>query len=196
MTDDVTSIWLDSVDRVAEGAYRPIAGRDALPAQVRADSALWADRFLSSAANPHLRGWDVAWSYHLATKDTPDLIRAVYDIPGHGLDVIESRAYLITRIHEPAPATPQEVATVAELLLAKPPDAAAWRFQFSTALTEGGRFTTNPSIGPLDIMDWPDRVDGGIRHGRLYFLQFKKIPDRQGYPDLRRWFDEAFRARR
>jgi hypothetical protein len=83
----------------------------------------------------------------------------------------------------------------AEDLLLKPEGVATWSFQFPAALTEGSRFSTNPTVGPLRITTWEDRTDGGIRGGVLYFLRFKKSFELVGYPNLRRWFDESFRLK-
>jgi hypothetical protein len=42
---------------------------------------------------------------------------------------------------------------------------------------------------------WESRVDGGIRKGDLYFLLFKKIPERLAFPNIQKWFDAKFRNR-
>ena len=97
LDDELVTIWLDSIDRVAPDAYKTVAF-DALPPEVRGDSSLWSERFFTAAANPHNRKAVVQWSYHLATADTPDVLRCEYSVQKYDLDVIETRSYVITRI--------------------------------------------------------------------------------------------------
>jgi hypothetical protein len=193
-SDELVTIWLDSIDRVALDAYRPIAF-DALPAIVRGDSSLWCERLFTSTANPHTRKMDVKWSYHLATEDTPDILRAEYVIPPYAVEMLETRGYVVARVRKADVPDRGFVLAVAEAMLLKPPGTAVWNFQFPAALSEGSRFTTNSALGPHLIASWEDRTDGGVRKGALFFLRFKKSLERIGYPDLRRWFDDAFRSK-
>ena len=194
LDDELVTIWLDSIDRVAPDAYNPVAF-DLLPPEVRGDSSLWSERFFTAAANPHNRKAVVQWSYHLATADTPDVLRGKYSVQKYDLDVIETRSYLITRIRVNESPNREAILAAAEDLLLKPQGMATWTFQSIESLNDGSRFSTNPTVSPLRIATWEDRTDGGIRRGYLFFLRFKKSFDLIGYPDLRRWFDESFRRK-
>jgi hypothetical protein len=55
-------------------------------------------------------------------------------------------------------------------------------------LTEGARFSTDEHAEPMLLSSWRDRIDGGIRSGRLYFLVYKKMPQRIGFGRDDRWF--------
>jgi hypothetical protein len=197
VTDQFITIWLDSLDRVGPDGYRALQGPSALPAAVRSDSALWSERFFTPAADPHVSALagQARWSYHLSTELTPDLVRCQYTAAGLALDLIESRAYTVLRVRESDPPTRDRVMAIAESVLLKPPGTRTWRFDFAQPLAEGAWFSTNPSVGPTRIATWELRVDGGIRGGGLYFLRFKKTLPQVGYPNLRRWFDDEFRAR-
>jgi hypothetical protein len=194
LDDELVTIWLDSIDRVETNAYKPVMF-EALPAAVRGDSSLWADRFFTDAANPHNHKAAVKWTYHLSTESTPDILRGEHIVQKYALEVIETRSYLITRVRGTAPQSRSAVLAAAEDLLRRPESTATWSFQFPEVLNEGSRFSTNPTVGPLRITTWEDRTDGGVRGGVLYFLRFKKSFELLGYPDLRRWFDESFRRK-
>ncbi|MBL8178404.1 MAG: hypothetical protein JNK48_27265 [Bryobacterales bacterium] len=191
---DLTAIWTESILRIPPTGWRLLADIDLLPPAVRADSAMWAERFLTDAANPHLRPHAAQWSFVLATEDTPDAIRAGYRADRYDLDTVETRAYLLVRLRlrEFSAAAIQEAA---DRLIQPAQSGSRWRFQFVETPSEGSRFSTSPASNPLTIASWDDLVEGGVRNGAPYFLRFKKHHQRQGYPNLGAWFDPDFRAR-
>ena len=67
-----------------------------------------------------------------------------------------------------------------------------WRFLFPQEIREGTRFSTDPGKDVDGMWSFADRVDGGIRNGRLYFLLFKRREPTDGrriFLSAQHWFD-------
>ncbi|MFN7935042.1 MAG: hypothetical protein U0R19_17060 [Bryobacteraceae bacterium] len=185
---------MDSVAAIPPSSWRAVPNSDGLPPAIRADASLWAERFFTPEANPHARPADVQWSYAIAGPATPDAIRYIYRVDPYDLDTIETRAFTVVRLKLRSPSA-TVIEDAANRLLLGPGHGQRWRFQFPEALTEGSRFSSDPSVTPIDIATWEDLVEGGIRSGAAYLVRFKKLLQRQGYEHLPTWFDPEFRAR-
>jgi len=70
------------------------------------------------------------------------------------------------------------------------------RFELPHTIDEGACFSTDEGAEPLLLAAWTERVDGGVRGGQLYFLFYKKVPQRVGFRSDERWFDDPIRRRR
>lgn len=190
---ELTGLWMESIASIAPEAWRSVPDIERLPPDVRADSSLWCERFFTPEADPHLRPAGVQWSYAVATNQTPDAIRYIYSAAPYDLDTIETRAFTVVRL-KLRTFTAATIQSAAGHLLQPPQGGNQWEFHLPEALTEGFRFSSNPSADPLDIASWEDLVEGGIRAGAPYFIRFKKVLQLQGYPNPRTWFDSDFRT--
>lgn len=200
--DELVTIWLSSIDRASRKGFVPLASLKALPDNVRGDTSLWSERFFTSEANPYHQTSGVKYSYHLSTDDTPDLLRYEYEVKWLGLEVIESSSYALIRVRQRVNFhdLKQEdrvslVNRTAQVLLNMQDEHHKWDFRFPDAIADNSRFSTDPTADPIVMSSWMSRADGGIHRGDLYFLLFKRIPERAGYRDIQRWFDSAFRNR-
>jgi len=191
---ELTGLWMESIASIPSAAWRSLPDIASLPPAVRGDSSLWCERFFTPEADPHLRPAEVQWSYALATNQTPDAIRYIYSAAPYDLDTIETRAFTVVRL-KLRTFTAATIQSAAGQLLQPPNIGNSWDFHLPEALTEGFRFSSDPSTNPLEIPSWEDLVEGGIRAGAPYFIRFKKVFQLQGYPNPRTWFDSDFRAR-
>ena len=199
--NELIDAWLNVTDRVPIAHCIPIAFQD-LPARVRGDSTMWAERFLSQGANPHTGHVPVTFAFHLATVNTPDLLRYEYPVPPYELEAVESINFTLLMIRQrpelldigPTARLSAIQSAIDTVLNVKDTDH-QWTFQFPAALVEGARFSTNPGVDPLFLPSWTSRADGGIRHSLLYLLCYKKFFDRANFRDIKDWFDDAFRRR-
>jgi hypothetical protein len=186
--------WLAAVDRVPAKEYRPAAGFEDLPDDVQGSSTMWSERFFAPAASPHAATSQARRSYHLSTDTSPDLLRHQYRFGQLALDVVESRNFTLIRTGRTLPVTAAAAREAARSILNLKDGEHQWTLQAPNALAEGAWFSSNPDADPM-TMSWADRADGGIHGGALVFLCFKKDQQRVGYPDIRKWFDSAFRSR-
>ena len=200
--DELITIWLSSIDRASQKGFVSLESLTALPDNVRGDTSLWSERFFTAEANPYHQTSGVNYSYHLSTADTPDLLRYEYEVKGLGLEVMESSSYTLIRVrprvnlHD----LKQEeklnlIHQAAQRILNMQDEDHQWDFRFPEPIVDNSRFSTDPNADPIVMSSWVSRSDGGIHKGGLYFLLFKRIPDRAGYRDIQRWFDSAFRNR-
>ncbi|RMF75393.1 MAG: hypothetical protein D6744_13595, partial [Planctomycetota bacterium] len=141
-------------------------------------------------------------SIHLATDETSDLLRHEYEVGGRRLVVTEQRNFALVDLPDPGfdPADTDEAAKqdavrrTAQQILNVAGGERKLEFKFPGPLVEGARFSTNAAADPRTLGDWSQRVDGGIREGKLWFLFFKKHPQRVGFEDSQDWFSDSFRA--
>lgn len=182
---EILSTWLEFVDRVPPEQYVAIGEVAALPHSVYADSYRWSNAFLRPEIHPYLETLRVKRSVHLATEDTLDLLRHEYET---GLEIVESRMFSVMRVRHRGDLR-MEIVRAATSVLKLPAD-----FRYPEVLEEGATFSTNPTQHPM-VLDWPERMDGGIRNGRLWFLCYKRSQGVLGYRDPKAWFDDEFRAR-
>lgn len=191
--------WLTAVERAPKRAARRVADCADLPPEVRADSYYWCDEIFSPGANPH-DAEGVRRSVQLATRSMPDLLRHEYAAQGLRLTVTEGRHFLLVQVDPrsldvlalPQAQRSRAIHRVAEALF-RAPGGRALSFAAPRQIDEGTRFSTDADAEPLLLSAWNQRVEGGIRDGRLYFLCYKKTARRVGFAGDERWFDDTFR---
>jgi hypothetical protein len=198
----LTRRWLAAVDRAE--SYTPVRDLDELPPQALADSGFWCASFFPSCADPHEPALSARPFVHVATPDTPDLLKFDYVVNGISVALIESRNFALLRVtRESADVLARASAERAEEIRrvvaaifggAEPP--CVGTFELPKAIEEGATFSTAASANPLLLTTWRDRVDGGIHHGCLYFLCYKRVSQLVGFWNEREWFDEEHRAKR
>jgi hypothetical protein len=181
--------WLAAVDRAVARGFDRVEDREVLPAGARADSWFWCDEVLAPHANPHDAPGARA-SVHPATPTTVDLLRHDYKAAGLGLTVIEGRNFLLVQV-DPASADvlalPPEDRAAAVHRVASAIFKARPSFQVPRAIEEGARFSTDEGVDPRLMAHWSRRLDGGVRGGRLWFLCYKKAPQRVGFAREEGW---------
>lgn len=198
---ELVSAWLKSVAQVPLKTFTVIDSFQDFPAKVRGDSSLWSERFFSDLAHPHQQKDKVTYGIHIATDSTPDLILYQYRVKDLDLTVVESVNFTlifvggVTLFNALERSRPDLISHAAETILSMKDSDHQWSFQFPEKLEDNAMFSTNPNIDPFAMHSWMDRADGGIYRRVLYFLLFKKIPDRVGYQNTQNWFDQAFRAK-
>jgi hypothetical protein len=198
---ELVSAWLKSVAQVPLKTFTVIDDFQELPARVRGDSSLWSERFFSNQAHPHKQKDKVRHGVHVATASTPDMILHQYRVKELDLTVVESVNFTlifvggVTLFNALERDRPDLIHQAAEIILNLKDNDHQWSFQFPEKLEDNAMFSTNPEVDPFAMYSWADRADGGIYRRVLYFLLFKKIPDRMGYQDTQSWFDQAFRTK-
>ena len=197
--EELLVAWLGAIDRVSRNDFVSVENYDALSARVKGDSSLWSERFFTAGANPNAQTTPVKRSFHLATVDTPDLLRHEYQFKQWNLDVIESINFTLVRV-QPGIMNLRDAERLSFISLAAKEilnlqDAEhQWIFQFPAKVTDGIKFSTNLGADPLNLASWKDRADGGVHQGVLYFICYKKFFDMGDYRDIQNWFDDAFRT--
>jgi hypothetical protein len=193
--------WLAAVDRAEK--YVPIRDRGELPPQALASSCYWCAAFFPSCADPHDAALSAEISAHVATADTPDLLRYAYVVNGVPVDLLESRNFALLRVARasvdvlalPPAERAKEIQRIAAAIFSSVDRQQAWSFVLPKKIEEGTTFCTDPSANPLLLATWSERIDGGIHHGSLYFLCYKRVAQIVGFWNAQEWFDEAFRAK-
>jgi hypothetical protein len=194
--------WLAAVESVPPGDFISIADFETLPGQVRADSYFWCDQVFRSGANPHTTVSGVVHSLHIAQKGTFDLLRHEYRAEDTGLIVTESRTFILVQVAPTAvdllklsrPDQGTELRRVASQILCVKGGERCLRFKLPPMLADGSIISTDPSADPWLLSAWTDRIDAGIRHGSLFFLCYKIIPQLVGFPNILQWFDDESRT--
>lgn len=198
---ELVSAWLRSVAQVPLKTFIPVDSFQDLPARARGDSSFWSERFFSDSAHPHKQTDKVQHGVHVATENTPDLILYQYRVNDLELTVIESINFTIIFVGSIALFNmlernrPDVINQAAKTLLNLKDDNHQWVFQFPEKLDDNAMFSTSPDTDPFSMYSWADRADGGIHRRVLYFLLFKKAPERMGYQNTQSWFDPAFRTK-
>lgn len=194
--------WLLAIDRVSRRGFTAVDAAELSP-EVRAESIYWCDEILSPEANPH-DAPGARHALHRATKSAPDLLRHEYTAQGLGLTLIEGRNFLLILVDRKSadilalsPALrPAAVHHVADALFGGRAGRRGPSFALPEPIVEGACFCTDERAEPLLLGAWTDRVEGGIRGGRLYFLAYKKAAQRVGFAAEERWFADAARRGR
>jgi hypothetical protein len=184
--------WLSAVDRASARAFEEIAGPDDIAEQARAESEYWCDEVFSPEANPH-DAKAVRRCAHRAPRGGPDLLRHQYEAAGLAVTVTEGRNFLLIEIDRrsldllslPKERRAGAIRRVARALFR---GASVPSSRLPRELEEGAHFTTDEGAEPMLLPSWRHRIDGGIRSGRLYFLVYKKVPQRIGFARDDRWF--------
>jgi len=198
---ELVSAWLRSVAQVPLKTFIPVDSFQDLPARVRGDSSLWSERFFSDLAHPHKQTNKVQHGIHVATENTPDLILYQYRVNDLELTVVESINFTLVFVGGIALFNMLErnrseaINQAAKTVLNLKDDDHQWSFHFPEKLDDNAMFSTNPDVDPFAMYSWVGRADGGIYKRVLYFILFKKAPERMGYQNTQSWFDPAFRAK-
>jgi hypothetical protein len=215
--------WLAAVARVPPEAFTPVERFDDMSGTARADSWFWCDSIFREEVNPHNEAIGCRHAFHLATDDTPDLLRHEYSAGGLDLVVTESRNFVLVQVARScvdvlALCGPDRAAAIRRLSAAifaagggaapavpvTAAGGAAFRgplgdacvpLELPPVIEEGTAFSSNPEADPAVLACWKDRTECGVQGGCLYFLCYKKSSQRAGYENARQWFDEAFRCR-
>jgi hypothetical protein len=195
--------WIERVERIPPRAFTD-AGRGAtLPPEVLAESLYWCDEVFAKEANPH-DAPGARRAVHHRSSSAPDLLRHEYVAAGIGLTVIEGRNFLLVVVDPqsldvpslPAGERAAAIHDVAARIFRPPGGRARTKdFVLPSEIGEGACFSTSASAEPLLLAAWHERVEGGIRGGRLYFLCYKKTAQQIGFAEEERWFDHARRRR-
>jgi hypothetical protein len=193
--------WLAAVDRAE--SYTPVRDPAELPAEVLASSGFWCASFFPSCADPHEPALAARAFVHLATPDTPDLLRYDYVVNGISVALIENRNFALLRVaRESADVLArasgeraEEIRRITAAIFGGPDHPWVGTFELPKAIEEGATFSTDPSANPLLLTTWRARIDGGIHRGCLYFLWYKRVSQLVGFWNEREWFDEDFRAK-
>ncbi len=191
--------WLAEVDRADGREWVTLGSADELPPEVRADSQYWCDLLLAAAANPYDAA-DTVHAYHLATADTPDLVKHEFTSGGRRMRVIEGCNFLVLEpaqahfdLRALAPASRAEtIAALSRAVLRAPPAEQC----FPGEIGEEASFCSDESADPLLLGDASARCDGVVRDGSVRLLCYKKPSQIVGFASPNAWFDEAFRERR
>jgi hypothetical protein len=219
--------WFEAAERIGLvplKTFDVIADRK----HVKDSSMAWMWRFLLPEAGPYREGALVERSFHRATATTVDILRHRYEIEVEDgpdrpkvkialrvfecidtvlivVDAIQGKSVLGT----PAADRAELLTWIAKRLLLRTGVYVqelgryakveyAWTFLYDS-LEEGAWFSTDPTVFPLDMLDFPLRVDGGIRHGRVFFMAYKKYQFKTGrtsfWFDGKHWFDGKSWAR-
>ncbi|MCP5158335.1 MAG: hypothetical protein H6975_02785 [Gammaproteobacteria bacterium] len=198
---ELVSAWLNSVAQVSLKTFTPIESFQDLPAKVKGNSSLWSERFFSNLANPQKQQDKVQHGIHVATESTPDLILYQYRVKDLELTVVESINFTLVFVGGMAlfnmleRSRAEAIDQAAQMILNLKDDEHEWVFQFPEKLEDNAMFSTNPETDPFAMYSWTHRADGGIHRRVLYFLLFKKLPDKVGYQNTQTWFDPDFRAK-
>ena len=203
--------WLDDIDRLEAVAFTPLDDFSQLRdgARVKMDSQRSCAERLLPSVNPYGAPLPVRRSVHHATSDLPDVLRQDYSLDKLRLTLFETVEFLLIRVEQSEPdlmqATPPARSALvkrlaSEILIEKgtyytptgvlqPYDL---RLPVPASLTEGSYFSTNPTREPHTLRSAIDRVDGGVRGGKLYFLYFKARGGGSGrviFLNPQHWFD-------
>ena len=195
--------------------------------EVQGDSEKWMDVYLQDAASPYHPDARVTQGIHHHVKDTADVLRhdlvfhaeATDHHPAQdiSLRILESAAVIFITVvpekgHEilklPVEKRAEEATFYADRILKRVGTfkrfmgevkevAYTWTFRHGP-LEEGVWFSTDATERPSMMLLWANRVDGGIRKGRLFFWCWKKPEMTSGKAlwslDTKHWFDgEAYR---
>lgn len=205
--------WLHGLARAEEEGYSPLVSfRDLVDgAGVETESRAWAARFFSSGASPYAKGARVVRATHAASTETFDVLRHEYSALGMSLVLRETAAFAVLEIARGGEDVlnlrpqdrPERIHQIAERVLAVSGSFIGrnmqeqpyhWSFLFPTDVVEGCVYTTNPDADVNWLWSWADRVDGGIQHGRPYFVLYKHREATDGkvvFLNMRHWFDGA-----
>jgi hypothetical protein len=204
------SAWLAAVARVPPEGFTPVERFDEISGPARADSWFWCDSIFAQEVNPHNEALRPRHAFHVATEDTPDLLRHEYSAGGLDLVVTEGRNFMLVQVARGsidilALCGPDRAAAVRRLeqaifnggrgaVLAGPLGEACAPLEVPPVIEEGTTFSSNPAADPTLLACWKDRTECGVQGGCLYFLCYKKSAQRAGFENARQWFDDAFRC--
>jgi hypothetical protein len=205
--------WLSAVDRVPDEEFTGVEDFEEISGPARADSYHCCDAVFSEGACPHDEALGPRHAFHLATEDTPDLLRHEYAASGLDVVVMEGRNFLLVRLPPsgldvlalPAAERPAAIRRVAERLFGEGAAAVGREdrtgascppLAIPAVIEEGVAFSSRSDVDPALLSCWRDRIECGVRGGELYFVCYKKPSQRAGYANAQQWFDDEFRERR
>jgi hypothetical protein len=214
--------WWKALDAAEKKGFETLIDWSMLPDGdlVKLNSQEFAPRVLMPDFDPWTTGGSVERSVHRATATTHDTIRHRFRLtmsdpdggPPHDVAVVVTETVLYLRIDLEDAARPllvakeEERAEIIAALAARVmrldgthyarttlADAThSWTFLYDR-LVEGSRFSSAPSIDIDPMWSWSERADGGIQHGKPYFVAFRKFDLVTGKfvrpMNPKRWFD-------
>ncbi|MCC6557623.1 MAG: hypothetical protein IT372_32115 [Polyangiaceae bacterium] len=195
------SAWRAAARRARREHFTWVSAAEELPAGACAESTMWCDQIFTPEASPHLGGRAPRRGYHVARARTMDLIRYEYEACGLELVVTEGRNFVLVEVGRAGP----EVLGGGARRRAAIERIAGLIFRDGMAGELGrprraGRevvFEVNPRRDPLLQAGGAQRAEVGVAGGRLYFVRYKKLPQRVGFLNARQWFgDEVKRSGR
>lgn len=193
--------WLDVAFRASRLGYTYVARANDLPAQARADSMFWANEVLLPEANPYTEARRARHGFHVATADTPDLLRHEYTAVGLAIILVEGRNFGLLKVERrcldvlslPRKARARAIDDVAARIL-RPDAGRPPIFPFDAPVEEGSRTSTSPEIDPLLMASSREREEAGICCGCVYFLYYKRVSQLAGFLSPTQWFEDEFRS--
>lgn len=195
-TMDRLGAWLDAVEAASPESWQALPDLDHLPEHVRADSQYWCDEVFTAEANPH----DAPGARHRICPGAGgllDLLAHDYRAEGLDLSVIEGRNFVLVRVGRQSldlMAIPEAERHLAVERAAAAVFRAPLRFLTCAALGEGAMVCTDESADPLLVSSWARRAEGGIRGGELWFVCYKRNPQRVGFANAAQWFSDQRRG--
>ena len=191
---------LKTVAAVRPEDYVAVPRLGAVDPRARADSAVWAPQFFRAQWNPHSAVPPPRASFHVARKDTYDLLRHEYEVDGTRVAVVETKAFAMLRLLAPPErllrmSGSEQLAEVNRIGLAALNVKDVWRRRAPSSTDEALAFSTNPSASLMTMHAWDVRVEAGVYKGELYFLCHKKVSQLVGFESSQHWFSEEFRAK-
>jgi hypothetical protein len=207
--------WWTALAEAQRLGFEPFAGWEALPdgESVRREATTFAARVLSPAFDPWKTGGAVSHTVHRATDRTPDILRHRFAVRTAGAEarvvVTETALYLRVDVEDRSlssllspPERAMAVGRVASAALQtsgtriaredRLPHPYELVFLHDAPIVEGSVFSTARQLSLRKMWSWPERVDGGVQDGRVYFVAFRKL-ERSGQWDValdpKHWFD-------
>lgn len=190
--------WLAAIERADAKSWITLASADELPDEVRADSQYWCDMLLAEGVNPYDAA-DTVHACHLATEDTPDLLKHEFTAGGQALRVIDGRNFLVVEPARPrfdvsglpADMRASRILDLSRAVLRAPHAPGC----IPSQVGDEASFCADEQADPLLLGDPSSRCDGVVREGALRFLCYKKPSQLVGFASPEGWFDAAFRKR-
>lgn len=186
--------WLEALERAGLQDY--VKDWAAVPDAegVRHNSENWCGRVFRPDFNPYRQTGKVDLSASPARPDTFDVLRHEYSVQGMRLEVLETVRFMVVRFEMSSTLSQLDeqekrraISRTAAGVLNVSGD-----FRFPPTTSEWYLFSTRPEANPITLVAWTDRVDGGIRNGRLFFVCYKRIEPTDGKPVFlngAHWFD-------
>jgi hypothetical protein len=201
--------WLALVEGASSEGFTRVERFEEIPAAARADSWFWCDCIFASELSPHNEALAPKHAFHRATADKPDLLRHEYKAGGLDLVVTESRNFVLVQVARSSldilalqgAERGAAIQRVADALFnrrrgtssrgSSGHDEVCAPLPVPSGVDEGTCFSSDPEVDPSLLSCWSDRIECGIRDGRLYFLIYKKMAQCAGYANASQWFDEG-----
>jgi len=205
--------WVEMIDQLPPGDFAPLASFDDLEdgTRVKMDSMNWFEQMLRSTVNPYwIPPAFVRRSVHTARGDLPDVLRHEIELDDVAISLFETVEFALIRVDRmerdvlalPSEERPgaflrrvNEIVALQGIETRRDGEKAPYAIALPVpdAVAEGLHFSTAPGRAPHTLHSWTERVDAGVRGGRIYVLAFKARGGggRVMFLDPRHWFDGA-----